>query len=939
MDSEKRNLVYACVFFNEGYIQLLNLLAISLKYFGEIQKDTDVVIFTSDSFKDKVKNLFHTIDVPVKIHILNLNTLFESAYARLFIFDYPNINDYKKILYLDTDILITNKLSYVLDLELENKLYALQELNIGSQYHGADFFDFSKFDRNLAAFTSGILLFNNCKEIKGLFNKILNHIQKHLSEGKPISVVLEQPFIIYHAINENLYNNIELIGKVINRPEKFNNESISHFSGDIGNNVSKEERMISYLRSMISNLTVKTRVPEFFPNEFIDTINKGGFSLISKERLSNLYFQCKKFQDIECSFVECGVAKGGALALMKYVASDKNKVLGFDSFEGMPDVCEKDLGSYNRCDPKQWVGYDLSGGIENVKNTFKSLNVSLDNISFIKGYFEDTLSKEKQQCGKIGVLRLDGDWYSSTKVCLDELYDQVIEGGVILIDDYGYFVGAKNATDEFRAKHNITSPLIQTDDTEFYWIKDKKRKVDILQVGSHIGNTGNDPIFSNIENYNDIILVEPVPYLFGQLKNNYKMKRNFNTITFLNLAVSNHNGTTDLYVPSQSNNFNNLVSWTNQLASVNEAHIKTFVPECIVEKIAVETKTLNSLIKEYNIESIENLFTDTEGHDYEILMDLDLSKLKPKNIWFENKHMDGPKHIFDKNNCPRYNELIKHFLEHGYEIVFENSEDTHIRLKNNINVFQDLWTLSDEFRVHLKDFFKDKSVKSIAEIGSYKGYTTRFFSELFEKVYAVDNNLEFHNLNKQFNKDKNNIEYVTLDIYNNEWKDLDSTIETVFIDAGHEYKHCKMDTINSLKQFKDLYYVIFDDYGVWSGVKQTVEEFVEKNILQFDQYVGLYNVPGPGNTIVRNVSEGVITHVNPFVKNFINKTYKWDDNGYITFSGGELDTTWGKGDYKVLRDDFVEISWSEISHIIKFNADFTNFTSVRVSDLHISKGL
>ena len=49
---------------------------------------------------------------------------------------------------------------------------------------------------------------------------------------------------------------------------------------------------------------------------------------------------------------------------------------------------------------------------------------------------------------------------------------KVIEGGVIIIDDYGHFIGAKNATDEFRTKKNIKSPLIQTDYTEFYWIKE-----------------------------------------------------------------------------------------------------------------------------------------------------------------------------------------------------------------------------------------------------------------------------------------------------------------------------------------------------------------------------------------------------------------------------------------------------------------------------------
>ena len=73
--------------------------------------------------------------------------------------------------------------------------------------------------------------------------------------------------------------------------------------------------------------------------------------------------------------------------------------------------------------------------------------------------------------GEIAVLRLDGDWYESTKICLDKLYDRVIEGGIIIIDDYGHWVGAKKAVDNFRNKYNILSPLIQTDYTEHYWIK------------------------------------------------------------------------------------------------------------------------------------------------------------------------------------------------------------------------------------------------------------------------------------------------------------------------------------------------------------------------------------------------------------------------------------------------------------------------------------
>jgi len=85
----------------------------------------------------------------------------------------------------------------------------------------------------------------------------------------------------------------------------------------------------------------------------------------------------------------------------------------------------------------------------------------------------DTLNipEIENEIKEIAVLRLDGDWYDSTMVCLEKLYDKVVVGGVILIDDYGHWVGAKRATDEFRAKRNIVSPLLQTDYTEHYWIK------------------------------------------------------------------------------------------------------------------------------------------------------------------------------------------------------------------------------------------------------------------------------------------------------------------------------------------------------------------------------------------------------------------------------------------------------------------------------------
>ena len=202
-----------------------------------------------------------------------------------------------------------------------------------------------------------------------------------------------------------------------------------------------------------------------------------GFTLVSYERLVNLYTKCYMFKDTNYSFVECGVAKGGCVALMKSIAGQNTKVFGFDSFEGMPDVTSEDIGNYNKSDIFNALGKpgdNLSGGIDNVYNTFNTLNIDTKNLILVKGYFKDTLQNKEiiDNIGKIAILRLDGDWYESTKICLETLYNSVIRGGIIIIDDYGHWVGAKNATDEFRLKNNITSPLVQTDYTEFYWIKE-----------------------------------------------------------------------------------------------------------------------------------------------------------------------------------------------------------------------------------------------------------------------------------------------------------------------------------------------------------------------------------------------------------------------------------------------------------------------------------
>jgi hypothetical protein len=189
--------------------------------------------------------------------------------------------------------------------------------------------------------------------------------------------------------------------------------------------------------------------------------------MIGITRLMSAADKCFKVRDTGGAFVECGVAKGGTLVMMKRVASN-NHVWGFDSFQGLPPLTPEDEHS-----GQQHVGLNCceGEGKEGVIKSFNLMNTNMSDVHVVEGYFEDSLPIYKSQIGEIAVLRLDADWYKGTRFCLDQLYDQVVDGGYIIIDDYGSWKGCKNAVDEFRKERNIESTLHQTDNTEFYWIK------------------------------------------------------------------------------------------------------------------------------------------------------------------------------------------------------------------------------------------------------------------------------------------------------------------------------------------------------------------------------------------------------------------------------------------------------------------------------------
>lgn len=168
---------------------------------------------------------------------------------------------------------------------------------------------------------------------------------------------------------------------------------------------------------------------------------------------------------IKGALVECGVAEGGTAAIMALT----NRELGtitrhkwfFDSYEGLPEPTDKDYEGGNTghfIRPLQ-KGACL-GTIEQVSDLmFNKLHLPKQEIHLVKGWFQDTVPVYREKIGPIAVLRLDGDWYESTKIPLENFFNQISVGGFVIIDDYATCFGSRNAVDEFRADRNITTPL------------------------------------------------------------------------------------------------------------------------------------------------------------------------------------------------------------------------------------------------------------------------------------------------------------------------------------------------------------------------------------------------------------------------------------------------------------------------------------------------
>lgn len=166
--------------------------------------------------------------------------------------------------------------------------------------------------------------------------------------------------------------------------------------------------------------------------------------------------------NIEGDIVECGVWRGGNLILSQEILINlkdkKKKIYGFDTFEGMTEPQDIDVDMHGKKSSELmsktkkinnqkniWAYCDIETVSKNIEK-----NTDFSGIKLIKGDVKNTLT-DVNLPKKISILRLDTDWYESTKIELEKLYPLLSIGGILIIDDYGQFKGCKKAVDEFFA--------------------------------------------------------------------------------------------------------------------------------------------------------------------------------------------------------------------------------------------------------------------------------------------------------------------------------------------------------------------------------------------------------------------------------------------------------------------------------------------------------
>lgn len=246
--------------------------------------------------------------------------------------------------------------------------------------------------------------------------------------------------------------------------------------------------LIKFLKSIFKKIGCSVTLLKDESNSHLDLLNDTDFlkiynfvrpyTMTSIERIFALYQSVKYIlhKNIEGDFVECGVWRGGSSMVValtcKLVGDTSRKIYLYDTYEGMSEPTEHDedlsgtkakklLTEKNRV--ANVADIWCYSTLDDVRNNLSKTAFPLENLIFVKGKVEDTIPAYLPN--KISILRLDTDWYESTTHELKYLYPMLSTAGILILDDYGHWQGARKAVDEYFSTNGINILLNRIDYT------------------------------------------------------------------------------------------------------------------------------------------------------------------------------------------------------------------------------------------------------------------------------------------------------------------------------------------------------------------------------------------------------------------------------------------------------------------------------------------
>jgi O-methyltransferase len=177
--------------------------------------------------------------------------------------------------------------------------------------------------------------------------------------------------------------------------------------------------------------------------------------------------------NIPGDFVECGTYKGGSAAVISQYLNSPRHLWLYDSFTGLPETSPED-GE----DAKKWIG-DCLASVEDIQTVMNIVGTKEEKYTIRKGWFEDTFVNSPLP-EKVAFLHCDADWYKSVLLVLETFYELIPDGGCVVLDDFGFWEGCREAFYDFCTRHGEKPLIERVESDQAFWIKGRTHNREIL---------------------------------------------------------------------------------------------------------------------------------------------------------------------------------------------------------------------------------------------------------------------------------------------------------------------------------------------------------------------------------------------------------------------------------------------------------------------------